>query len=75
MSLNRDSSRRELFSRELYVMKDNYNGFEEVDEKQRHEHQQQQTPRQKIEPWLRRMADSNAELDIGPGIYSSLRLQ
>ena len=30
--------------------------------------EEQQTPQQKIESWLKRMGDSNAELDIGPGM-------
>ena len=29
---------------------------------------QQHTPQQKIEVWLKRMGDSKAELDIGPGM-------
>ena len=49
--------------------RDGGNGDDDEEEKRQQEEQQQETPQQKIESWLRRMGDWNAELDVGPGVY------
>ena len=48
--------------------RDGDNGDDDEEEKRQQE-EQQETPQQKIESWLRRMGDWNAELDVGPGVY------
>ena len=56
----------------MSLKKENEDVKKEEEIEQQGEDVKELTPQQRIESWLRRMGDSKAHLDIGPGINSKM---
>ena len=57
----------------MSLKKENEDVRKEEEIEQQGEDVKELTPQQRIESWLRRMGDSKAHLDIGPGINSKMK--